>query len=104
MTKYCLALYVLFVSALLAGCGTTPSAGRLASYAYQEESPNRTPGYNLYGADSLDNSPAQRVNGFSRSEFIHVQQQTYVQRLTEAQSLDKAAQKLGREPGSLFRR
>jgi len=51
----------------------------------------------------LDNSVSQRVNLFSRSEFIHVRQQTFVQRLTEAQALDKAAQKLGREPGSLFR-
>jgi len=103
MDTYRFALCVLFSAALLAGCGTSPAAGGLTSYAYQEEPSNRTPGYNLHGADSLDNSPAQRVNGFSRSEFIHVQQQTYIQRLTEAQALDKAAQKLGREPGSLFR-
>ena len=104
MDKWCLALCVLFLSASLAGCGTAPSGGRLSSYAYQEEASHRTPGYNLSTADSLDNSPAQRVNWFSRSEFIHVQQQTYIQRLTEAQALDKAAQKLGREPGSLFRK
>jgi hypothetical protein len=53
--------------------------------------------------NSLDTSVSQRVNQSSRSEFIHERQQTFVQRLTEAQALDKAAQKLGREPGSLFR-
>ncbi|MCL2123109.1 MAG: hypothetical protein FWH34_03360 [Desulfovibrionaceae bacterium] len=97
------AFFVLFFSALLAGCGATQSAGGLNSYAYQEEAPSRVPGYNLYRADSLDNSASQRVNQFSRSEIFHDQQRHYVQRLTEAQALDKAAQKLGREPGSLFR-
>ena len=98
------AVFVLFCSVLLAGCGATQFASGLNSYAYQEEAPSRAPGYNLYWADVLDNSAAQRVNRFSRSEFVHVQQQHYVQRLTDAQTLDKAAQKLGREPGSLFRR
>jgi hypothetical protein len=44
------------------------------------------------------------VNQFSRSEIVHVRHQTFLQRHAEAQALDKAAQKLGREPGSLFRR
>ena len=95
--------FVLFFSALLAGCGTTQSAGGLNSYAYQTESASRVPGHNLYWADSLDNSASQRVNQFSRSEIVHEQHRCYVQRLTESQALDKAAQKLGREPGSLFR-
>ena len=88
---------------MLAGCGTTPFAGRVHSFEYQEEASSRTPGYNLAWGDSLDNSVAQRVNQFNRSETVHIQQHNYVQRLTKAQELDKAAQKLGREPGSLFR-
>ena len=96
-------LFLLFFSALLAGCGASFSADRLHSHVYQEEAPTRTPGYNLYWADSLDTSASQRVNQFSRSETIHVRQQSFVQGLTKAQELDKAAQKLGREPGSLFR-
>ena len=103
MGRYLIAFLVLCASALLAGCGTSPYADRLYSHTYQEEAPSRVPGHNLYWADSLDNSASQRVNLFSRSEIIHVRHQNYVQRLTEAQSLDKAAQKLGREPGSLFR-
>jgi len=95
--------FVCCCSLLLAGCGTTQSAGGLNSYAYQEEALNRVPGYNLYWADSLDTSVAQRVNQLNRSEFIHEQQRSYVQRLTDAQELDKAARQLGREPGSLFR-
>jgi hypothetical protein len=97
-------LILLLLSAPLAGCGTASYDGRLYSHAYQEEAAGRTPGHNLYSADSLGNSVAQRVNQFSRSEISHARQQTFVQRLTEAQTLDKAAQKLGREPGSLFRR
>jgi hypothetical protein len=62
------------------------------------------PGHSLYWTDALDNSVSQRVNQFSRSEIVHVRHQTFLQRNAEAQSLDKAAQKLGREPGSLFRR
>jgi hypothetical protein len=103
MGKYCIVLCALFFSVPLAACGTASSDGRLHSYAYQEEAPSRAPGYNLYREDGLDSSPAQRVNQFSRSEFIHVQQQSFLRRLSEAQALDKAAQKLGREPGSLFR-
>jgi hypothetical protein len=103
MGKYCIALCALLFSAPLAGCGTASSDGRLYSHAYQEEATSRTPGYNLYREDSLDNSPAQRVNLLSRSEIIHVRHQTFLQRVSEAQALDKAAQKLGREPGSLFR-
>jgi hypothetical protein len=98
--------YLFFIAcffAPLAGCGTTSSGGRLHSHNYQAETPNRVPGHNLYWADSLDNSVSQRVNQFSRSEIVHVQHRNYLQRLTEAQALDKAAQKLGREPGSLFR-
>jgi hypothetical protein len=95
--------FALCCAALLAGCGTTQSAGGLNSYAYQAEAPNRVPGHNLYWANSLDNSASQRVNQFSRSEIVHEQHRNYLQRQTEAQSLDKAAQKLGREPGSLFR-
>ena len=94
---------VLCFAALLSGCGTTQSAGGLNSYAYQEEAPNRVPGHNLYRADFLDNSASQRVNQFSRSEIVHAQHRNYLQRLTETQALDQAAQKLGREPGSLFR-
>jgi hypothetical protein len=104
MGRYCIILFVVLFSAPLAGCGTISSDGRLYSHAYQEEAPGRMPGHNLYWANSLDGSVSQRVNEFSRSEIIHVRQQQYVQRLTEAQALDKAAQKLGREPGSLFRR
>jgi len=104
MNKYLLVFLVLLFSTLLVGCGTTPSAGRLHSHTYQEEAPNKLPGHNLYRPDSLDTSVSQRVNQFSRSEIIHERQRNYVQRLTEAQTLDKAAQKLGREPGSLFRR
>ena len=95
--------FILLFSALFAGCGTTQSAGGLNSYAYQAESPSRAPGHNLYWADSLDKSASQRVNQFSRSEIVHAQHRHYVQGLTESQALDKAAQKLGREPGSLFR-
>ena len=79
------------------------SAGGLNSYDYQAEAPNRVPGHNLYWADPLNISASQRVNQFSRSEIVHEQHRHFVQRLTEAQSLDKSAQKLGREPGSLFR-
>jgi len=103
MDKYCI-VFALLCSILLAGCGAAPSAGRLHSHAYQEEAPSRAPGHNLYQADPLDRSASQRVNQFSRSEIVHVRQQHFVQRLTEAQALDKAAQQLGREPGSLFRR
>ena len=103
MGRYCSVLFVLFFSALLAGCGTNSFVGRLHSHVYQEEASSRTPGHSLYGTNPLDNSVSQRVNQYSRSEFIHARQQTFVQRLTEAQALDKAAQKLGREPGSLFR-
>jgi hypothetical protein len=102
MKNVCFAVCVLFFSVPLAGCGKD-SAGRLHSHEYQAEAPNRTPGYNLYQADSLDNSPAQRVNHLNRSEILHEVRQNSLQRLTEAQALDKAAQKLGREPGSLFR-
>jgi hypothetical protein len=103
MDRYCIVFFVLLFSASFAGCGTGSSVGGLHSYTYQEEAPNRVPGHNLYRADVLDRSVSQRVNQFSRSEIIHEQQRNYVQRLTEAQELDKAAQKLGREPGSLFR-
>ena len=103
MDRYGSALIVLLFSVLLAGCGTSSSVDRLYSHVYQAEAPSRTPGYSLYWTESLDNSASQRVNQFSRSEIIHVRQQAFVQRLTEAQALDKAAQKLGREPGSLFR-
>ena len=103
MGRYPVVLFILAFALLLAGCGTSPFAGRLHSFAYQEETPSRTPGYNLYQADSLDNSVSQRVNQFSRSEIAHERQYSFVQRLTKAQELDKAAQKLGREPGSLFR-
>ena len=104
MNKYLVVLFVLCVSVPLMGCGTNSSIGsRLYSHDYQAEAPSRTPGHNLYWTNSLDNSVSQRVNSFSRSEIVHVQQRVFVQRLTEAQSLDKAAQKLGREPGSLFR-
>jgi len=104
MNRYLLVVLILSFSMPFVGCGTTLSAGRLYSHTYQEEAPNRIPGHNLYRADSLDISVSQRVNQFSRSEIIHERQRNYVQRLTEAQTLDKAAQKLGREPGSLFRR
>jgi len=87
-----------------AGCSVFQPAQGLSSYAYQEEAPNRVPGYNLYWYDPLDYSASQRVNQFNRSEFMQTQQQTFVQRVTQAQALDKAAQQLGREPGSLFRR
>ena len=104
MGRNCNLVFILFFSALLAGCGTNSSSvDRLYSHAYQEEASSRTPGYSLYWMDSLDTSASQRVNQFNRSEFIHERQQTFVQRLTETQALDKAAQKLGREPGSLFR-
>lgn|GEM_PF-6921146 len=103
MDRYILVSAGLFFSLFLAGCGTVLSDGELHSYAYQEESPSRVPGHNLYRPDSLDTSVAQRVNQFSRSEIAHEQQQGYIQRLSEAKELDKAAQKLGREPGSLFR-
>ena len=103
MSNYSRVVFALFFSALLAACGTGSSAGRLHSHVYQEEAPSRTPGHNLYWANALDASVSQRVNGFSRSEIAHERQQVFVQRLTEAQALDKAAQKLGREPGSLFR-
>ena len=103
MDRYHLFVFLLFFTVPLAGCGTTQSATGLNSYAYQTEAPSRVPGHSLYWADSLDHSASQRVNQFSRSEIVHVQHQYYVQRLTEAQALDKAAQKLGREPGSLFR-
>jgi hypothetical protein len=52
----------------------------------------------------LDNSPAQRVNMFSRSETSHVRLQGFVQGLSDKQALDEAARAVGREPGSLFRR
>jgi hypothetical protein len=103
MNRCGIAFFLLLLSAPLAGCGTASSDGRLHSHAYQEEASNRVPGHNLYRVDSLDMSAAQRVNQFSRSEIVHEQHRTYMQRLTEAQALDKAAQKLGREPGSLFR-
>ena len=103
MGRYLVVFFVLFSLALLAGCSASPFAGRLHSFAYQEEAPSRVPGYNLYREDSLDTSASQRVNQFSRSEIIHVRQHNYAQRQTKAQELDKAAQKLGREPGSLFR-
>ncbi|MDR2695534.1 MAG: hypothetical protein LBC79_04055 [Deltaproteobacteria bacterium] len=103
MNRYSAFIFLLLLCAPLAGCGTASPDGRLYSHAYQEEAPNKVPGHNLYRADTLDMSAAQRVNQFSRSEIIHEQHRTYVQRLTEAQALDKAAQKLGREPGSLFR-
>jgi hypothetical protein len=103
MDRYGGVLCLLFFSTLLAGCGADFSADRLHSHVYQPEAPTRTPGHNLYWADSLDTSASQRVNQLSRSETIHVRQQAFVQRLTKAQELDKAAQKLGREPGSLFR-
>ena len=103
MYRYCGVLFVLFFSVLFAGCGTNSSVGRLYSHTYQQEAASRTPGYSLYWTNALDNSVSQRVNQFSRSEFIHERQQTFVHRLTEAQALDNAAQKLGREPGSLFR-
>jgi len=96
-------LFVLLFSVLLAGCGISSSAERLHSHTYQQEAASRTPGYSLYWTNALDTSASQRVNQFSRSEFIHERHQTFMQRLTEAQTLDKAAQKLGREPGSLFR-
>ena len=104
MDRYFVVLFLLCFSAPLAGCGTASSDGRLYSHTYQEEAASRIPGYNLYTADSLDNSVAQRVNQFSRGEVSHARQQTFARRLTEAQALDEAAQKLGREPGSLFRR
>jgi hypothetical protein len=104
MYKHCLVLCALFFAALLAGCGSSPSYGRVHSHAYQEEASSRTPGHNLYLHDSLNNSPSQRVNQFGRSEIVHVRHQTFLHRLKEAQELDKAAQKLGREPGSLFRK
>ena len=103
MTRCGIAFFLLLFAPLM-GCGTSSFDGRLYSHTYQAESPSRAPGYNLYSADSLDNSAAQRVNQFSRSEISHARQQSFVKRLTEAQALDKAAQKLGREPGSLFRR
>lgn len=103
MDKYILVSFGLFFSLFLAGCGAALSGGELHSYAYQEEAPSRVPGHNLYRPDSLDVSAAQRVNQFNRSEIFHERQQSYIQRLTEARELDKAAQKLGREPGSLFR-
>ena len=104
MGRHLIIVCVLFFSMPLAGCGTAPSAGRLHSHSYQAEAPSRLPGHNLYWADSLDNSVSQRVNQLSRSEIGYERQRNFVQRLTEAQALDKAAQKLGREPGSLFRR
>ena len=104
MSRYGVVFFILCCSVPLAGCGTVYSDGRLYSHAYQQEAASRLPGHNLYSADSLDNSISQRVNQFSRCEISHVRQQNFVQRLTEAQALDKAAQKLGREPGSLFRR
>ena len=103
MHRYGLVFFLLLLSAPLAGCGTTSFDGRLHSHTYQAEAPNMVPGHNLYRADSLDVSTSQRVNQFSRSEIIHEQHRTYLHRLKEAQELDKAAQKLGREPGSLFR-
>ena len=103
MDRYGSVLFFLIFSALLAGCGADFSAGRLHSHVYQEEARTRTPGYNLYWADPLDTGASQRVNQLSRSETIHVRQQAFVQSLTKAQELDKAARKLGREPGSLFR-
>ena len=104
MCRYGIVFFLLLLCAPLAGCSTASYDGRLYSHAYQEEAANRMPGYNLYSANALDNSVAQRVNMFSRSEISHAQQQNFAQRLSEAQALDKAAQKLGREPGSLFRR
>ena len=103
MDRYGCVVFLLVFSVLLAGCGADISAGRLHSHVYQEEARTRTPGYNLYWADSMDASASQRVNQLSRSETVHVRQQAFVQSLTKAQELDKAAQKLGREPGSLFR-
>ena len=104
MGRYLVIFFILCFCAPLTGCGTAASDGRLYSHAYQPEAAHRVPGHNLYQADVLDNGVAQRVNQFNRSEISHVRQQGFVQRLTEAQALDKAAQKLGREPGSLFRR
>ena len=104
MGRYLIVFFILCFFAPLAGCGTASYDGRLYSHAYQEEATSRVPGHNLYSADSLDNGVAQRVNQLHRSEISHARQQNFVQRLTEAQALDKAAQKLGREPGSLFRR
>jgi len=104
MSRYGIVFFLLLLCAPLAGCSTASYDGRLYSHAYQEEAASRTPGHNLYSGDSLDNSVAQRVNQFGRSEISHARQQNFAQRLKEAQDLDKTAQKLGREPGSLFRR
>ena len=104
MGRYIVVFFILCLAAPLAGCGTASSDGRLYSHDYQPESPSRAPGHNLYAADALDNSAAQRANMFSRSETSHVRQQTFVQGLMEKQALDEAARKVGREPGSLFRR
>lgn len=95
------ALAVLASAVLLAACGM--KEGRLSSVDYQPEPNSRVPGYNLYSYESLDNRVSQRVNQYSRSMYIHEQQHNYIQRLSERQKLDKDAQKLGREPGSLFR-
>ena len=104
MGRYLIVLCILCLAAPLAGCGAASSSGRLHSHDYQPESPSRAPGHNLYSADTLDNSPAQRVNMFSRSETSHVRLQGFVQGLSDKQALDEAARAVGREPGSLFRR
>ena len=105
MTKHRLALACLILCALLTtACSSKGDfEGRISSYNYQAESLSVTPGHNLYRHDTLDTSTSQRVNQFSRSYYMHDQQQDFVRRLSAAQALDKEAQKLGREPGSLFR-
>ena len=92
---------LLLCTLLVAACGVKESG--LSTYSYQPESPAVISGHNLYQYDALNLSTSQRVNQFSRSTFMHGQQQEFVRRLTAAQALDKEAQKLGREPGSLFR-
>ncbi len=98
--RFTLSACIIAVAALTA-CGMRE--GTVSSYDYQPEAPNKVPGHNLYRPDALDISASQRANLYTRSDAVHDSHQDYLHRLKEAKELDQAAQKLGREPGSLFR-
>jgi hypothetical protein len=102
MNRFRFASAAALCSVLLAACAAGERT--LSSVDYQQESSRRIPGHNLYNYDVTDSGVSQRVNRYGRSAFMHERHQTHIERLREALELDKAARKLGREPGSLFRR